>query len=109
MEINWAEVIIGVCSIVITGVIVPFVNAKWKIAKAEMSKETQETILYWTEVSVRWAKQWLQSETGEKKKEEVLRFVSEKLQSLKIGISAEELDKIIECVYEQVKKEVGHE
>ena len=63
MEINWAEVIIGVCSIVITGVIVPFVNAKWKIAKAEMSQETQETILYWTEVSVRWAKQWLQSET----------------------------------------------
>ena len=46
MEINWAEVIIGVCSIVITGVIVPFVNAKWKIAKAEMSQETQKTILY---------------------------------------------------------------
>lgn len=54
MEINWAEVIIGVCSIVITGVIVPFVNAKWKIAKAEMSQETQKTILYWTEVSDRW-------------------------------------------------------
>ena len=107
--VNWAEVIIGVCSIVITGVIVPLVTAKWKIAKSEMSKEKQETVLYWTEVSVRWAKQWLQSETGEKKKEEVLRFVSGKLQELKIDVSADELDKIIESVYEQVKKESNHE
>ena len=107
--INWTEVIIGVCSIIITGVIVPFVTAKWKIAKSEMSKEKQETVLYWTEVSVRWAKQWLQSETGEKKKEEVLRFVSGKLQELKIDVSADELDKIIESVYEQVKKESNHE
>lgn len=107
--VNWTEVIIGVCSIIITGVIVPFVTAKWKIAKSEMSKEKQETVLYWTEVSVRWAKQWLQSETGEKKKEEVLRFVSGKLQKLKIDVSADELDKIIESVYEQVKKESNHE
>ena len=107
--VNWTEVIIGVCSIIITGVIVPFVTAKWKIAKSEMSKEKQETVLYWTEVSVRWAKQWLQSETGEKKKEEVLRFVSGKLQELKIDVSADELDKIIESVYEQVKKEGNHE
>ena len=107
--VNWAEVIIGVCSIVITGVIVPLVTAKWKIAKSEMSKEKQETVLYWTEVSVRWAKQWIQSETGEKKKEEVLRFVSGKLQELKIDVSADELDKIIESVYEQVKKESNHE
>ncbi len=107
--VNWTEVIIGVCSIIITGVIVPFVTAKWKIAKSEMSKEKQETVLYWTEVSVRWAKQWLQSETGEKKKEEVLRFVSGKLQELKIDVSADELDKIIESVYEQVKKESNHE
>lgn len=107
--VNWTEVIIGVCSIIITGVIVPLVTAKWKIAKSEMSKEKQETVLYWTEVSVRWAKQWLQSETGEKKKEEVLRFVSGKLQELKIDVSADELDKIIESVYEQVKKESNHE
>lgn len=107
--INWTEVIIGLCSIIITGVIVPLVTAKVKIVKAEMSKETQETVRYWTEVSVRWAKQWLQSETGEKKKEEVLRFVSEKLRELKIDVSADELDKIIEAVYEQVKKESSHE
>jgi hypothetical protein len=104
--VNWTEVIISLCTLIITGVIVPLVTAKWKIAKSEMSKETQETILYWTEVSVRWAKQWLASEPGEKKKAEVLQFVSSKLQELKINVSADELDKIIEAVYEQVKKEI---
>lgn len=104
--INWTEVIISLCTLIITGVLVPLVTAKWKIAKSEMSKETQETILYWTEVSVRWAKQWLASEPGEKKKAEVLQFVSNKLQELKINVSADELDKIIEAVYEQVKKEI---
>lgn len=104
--VNWTEVIISLCTLIITGVIVPLVTAKWKIAKSEMSKGTQETIFYWTEVSVRWAKQWLASEPGEKKKAEVLQFVSNKLQELKINVSADELDKIIEAVYEQVKKEV---
>lgn len=104
--VNWTEVIISLYSLIITGVVVPLVTAKWKIAKSEMSKEKQETIMYWTEVSVRWAKQWLASEPGEKKKAEVLQFVSNKLQELKINVSADELDKIIECVYEQVKKEV---
>lgn len=104
--VNWTEVIISLCTLIITGVVVPLVTAKWKIAKSEMSKEKQETIMYWTEVSVRWAKQWLASAPGEKKKAEVLQFVSNKLQELKINVSADELDKIIECVYEQVKKEV---
>lgn len=103
--INWTEVIISVCSILITGVLIPFLTTKWKNAKEEMSQATQETIEYWVEVGVRWAKQWLQSETGEKKKAEVLSFVSEKLKELKINVSADELDKIIEAVYEQVKTE----
>lgn len=103
--INWTEVIISVCSILITGVLIPFLTTKWKNAKEEMSQSTQETIEYWVEVGVRWAKQWLQSETGEKKKAEVLTFVSEKLKELKINVSADELDKIIEAVYEQVKTE----
>lgn len=104
--VNWTEVIISLCTLIITGVLIPIVTTKWKAAKAEMSKEKQETIMYWTEVSVRWAKQWMQSETGEKKKAEVLQFVSNKLQELKINVSADELDKIIEAVYEQVKKEI---
>lgn len=103
--INWTEVIIGLCSLVITGVLVPLLTAKWKAAKAEMSQATQDVVSYWTSIAVRWAKQWLQSETGEKKKAEVLAFLSEKMKELKINITAEELDKIIEAVYNEVKSE----
>ena len=39
MGINWTEVIISLCTLIITGVLVPLVTAKWKAAKAEMSKD----------------------------------------------------------------------
>lgn len=103
--IDWTEIIIALCSLLITGVLVPLINTKWKTAKAEMSQNTQEIVDYWVEVGVRWAKQWLSSETGEKKKAEVLKFTSAKLAELKINVSADELDRIIEAVYEQVKTE----
>lgn len=103
--INWTEVIIALCSLLITGVLVPLITTKWKTAKAEMSQSTQEIVDYWVEVGVRWAKQWLQSQSGETKKAEVLSFVSAKLAELKINMSADELDRIIEAIYEQVKAE----
>ena len=57
------------------------------------------------ETSVRWARQWLQSETGEKKKEEVLKYVSERLNALGIEVDAEYIDKLIESVYDTIKSE----
>ena len=57
------------------------------------------------ETSVRWARQWLQSETGEKKKEEVLKYVSERLNALGIEVDADYLDKLIESVYDTIKSE----
>lgn len=71
----------------------------------ELDQNTQDIISFWTSIAVKWAKQWLQSETGEKKKEEVLAFVSAKMQELKIDVTTEELDKIIEAVYSEVKNE----
>lgn len=103
--IDWTEVIISLCSLVITGILIPLITTRWKEAKAEMSKSTQETIEYWTEIGVRYAKQWLSTESGEKKKEAVLDFVSDKLKELKINVSPSELEKVIEAVYEKVKKE----
>lgn len=105
MEINWVEVIASICAIIVTGVFVPFVKSIIANEKATLSKSTQDTIDYWVEVGVRWAKQWLQSETGEKKKAEVLQFVTDKMSELKISVTADELSVIIEAVYEQVKIE----
>ena len=104
MGIDWTQVIISLCALVITGVIVPCIKTIIANEKATLDKKTQETIEYWTETGVRWAKQWLQSESGEKKKEEVLAYTSNKLTELGIKVTDEDLDKLIESIYEQVKE-----
>jgi len=97
--INWTEVIISICSIVLTGILIP-------LLKAKIDESKQEKIIYWTEIAVRWAKQYMSSEEGEKKKEKVLEYLSSKLTELGIKLSLEDIDMIIEAVYEQVKSEV---
>lgn len=105
MGIDWTEVVISLCALVVTGVFVPCIRTLVKNEKATFDQKTQETIEYWVEIGVRWAKQWLASETGEKKKEEVLAYTSSKLTELGIKVTDEDLDKLIESIYEQVKTE----
>lgn len=105
MGINWTEIIISVCTLLITGILIPLIRTLIQKGKNELSADTQASIHYWVEVGVRWAKQWMQTETGEKKKQEVLKFVSDKMDEMGIDVSEEELDKIIEAIYEQVKQE----
>ena len=54
---------------------------------------------------MRWAKQWLWSESGQKKKAEVTDFLNKKLAELNLNMTAEDIDKIIEAIYEKVKAE----
>lgn len=105
MSIDWTQVIIGICSIIITGVIVPLLNNLRKDIENKLTASEQQTVVYWTEAAVRWAKQWLQSESGEKKKTEVLSFVLKKTDELGIKIDDEDIDKLIESIYQQVKSE----
>lgn len=105
MSIDWTQVIIGICSVVITGVIVPLLNNLRKDIKNKLTASEQQTVEYWTEAAVRWAKQWLQSESGETKKEEVLSFVLKKTDELGIKIDDEDIDKLIESIYQKVKSE----
>ena len=102
MVINWTEVIIAVCSLIITSIIAPVVV---KTYKTKVSKDDQETIEYWTEIAVRWAKQWLQTSEGQEKKQAVLEYVWKKLDDLGMDVDIEDLDKVIEAIYEKVKKE----
>lgn len=103
MNIDWTEIIISLCSLLITGIIVPIALTKYKEIKSNMREKNAKEVEYWTKVAVRWAKQWLQSETGQKKKSEVLQYLSKKLIELNINISGEDLDKIIEAVYGEIK------
>lgn len=101
--IDWTEVIIGVCSIVITGVMIPLINAKRKEVKNRLTDDQLAAVQYWTEVGVSWAKQWLQSEPGEKKKAEVIEFINKKLTELGLSMTAEDIDKMVEAIYERIK------
>ena len=104
--INWTEVVIGICSIIITGVLVPFIRGMYKAKLTESQQKTVESIV---ETAVRWAKQWLQTEEGAEKKRQVYEYVDRKLTEAKIEMTAEDIDKMIEAIYEKVKKEAGTE
>ena len=103
MTIDWTQIIISLCSLIITGILIPLINAKIKETKNKLSAEATKEIEYWTAVGVKWAKQWLQSETGEKKKAAVMTFLTVKLRELGLNVSEEDLDKIIEAVYCEIK------
>ena len=75
----------------------------WRTAK--LNQDQRETLDYWVDVGVRWAKQWLQTSTGEEKKEAVYEFILEKVTELGLPYTKEDIDKAIEAVYESVKSE----
>ena len=75
------------------------------LAKRQLSEEEYKQLNDITETAVRWAKQWLDTATGEEKKEEVLRYLEEKTAELGLNITVEDIDKAIEAAYEKIKKE----
>ena len=85
---------------VLTYVITPAIKT-WRETK--LSKEQRETLDYWITVGVRWAKQWMQSATGEEKKEKVMEFVLAKCAELGLPYTQEDIDKAIEAIYESIK------
>lgn len=107
--IDWTEIIVSVCTLVFTGILIPIAKSLIDKVKVEidttLNEQDGKLIYEIVETSVRWARQWLQSETGEKKKEEVLKYVSERLNALGIEVDAEYLDKLIESVYDAIKSE----
>lgn len=87
---------------VLTYVVVPAIKT-WRTSK--ISQEQRETLDYWVDVGVRWAKQWMQTATGEEKKEKVYEYVLSKVEELGLPYTKEDIDKAIEAVYESVKSE----
>ena len=75
------------------------------LAKRQLSEADYKQLLDTADTAVRWAKQWLDTATGEEKKEEVLRYLEEKTSELGLNITADDIDKAIEAAYEKVKKE----
>lgn len=89
-------VLVALC----TYVIVPAIK-DWRNTKLTSSQ--QEQLTFWVETGVLWAKQVMQTATGEAKKEEVMNFVMAKIKALNLPYTREDVDKAIEAVYNSVK------
>ena len=85
---------VGIVAVaLVTYVVVPAIK-DWR---------NNKLITFWVETGVLWAKQWLQSETGELKKAQVMNWVRSKVDELGLPYTDEDIDKFIEAVYSTVK------
>ncbi len=83
-----------------TYVIIPAIK-DWR--RSKLSQAQREELTFWVETGVLWAKQWLQSATGEEKKMKVMLWVKAKVDELGLPYSDDDIDKAIEAVYNTVK------
>ena len=74
-------------------------------AKNKLGEDKYNSLMKWTETAVRWARQWMKTATGSEKKEEVMLYVMKKAEKLGLYVDEEDIDKMIEAVYDKVKKE----
>ena len=102
---NTLVILTVVALIVIAAGAVIYTAPARALAKRQLSEEEYKQLNDITDTAVRWAKQWLDTATGEEKKEEVLRYLEEKTAELGLNITVEDIDKAIEAAYEKVKKE----
>lgn len=84
----------------VTYVIVPAIQ-NWRSTKLDEKQRAQ--LKFWVDTGVLWAKQWLQSESGQFKKDEVMKFVLAKVAALNLPYSQDDIDKAVEAAYSAVK------
>ena len=82
-----------------------FATPMRNLLKKKTTKEEYDTLLALAEISVRWAKQWMQTATGEEKKQEVYAYLLARCKALGLEFTEEDIDKAIEASYEAIKKE----
>ena len=85
---------------VITYVVVPAIK-NWKTTK--LTESQQDQLTFWVTLGVRWAKQWMQTSTGQEKKAQVMSLVQEKVKELNLPFTNDDIDKAIEAIYGTVK------
>lgn len=82
-----------------------FATPMRNLLKKKATKEEYDTLLALAEISVRWAKQWMQTAPGEEKKQEVYAYLLARCKALGLEFTKEDIDKAIEASYEAIKKE----
>jgi len=89
---------------IITYVVVPAIK-NWKSTK--LTESQQDQLTFWVTIGVQWAKQWMQTSTGQEKKAQVMSWVQEKVKELNLPFTNDDIDKAIEAIYGTVKDVTG--
>ena len=93
------KIVLSVCVALISVYLIPYI-------KTLKSDKRYEQLIYMVEVAVRAAEQTVKgSGMGEKKKSEVISYVIRYMDRIGIKITAEQLDRLIECAVYQMKRE----
>jgi hypothetical protein len=73
--------------------------------KSTTTDDEYQVLMQLAETGVRWARQWMQTATGEEKKTEVSGYLQEKAAALGLIVGEDDIDKAIEAVYDKIKQE----
>lgn len=93
------KIVVTVCAALVTAYLIPYI-------KSLKEDKRYGQIMEMIEVAVRAAEQTIKgSGKGEAKKIEVMDYVSRYMDSVGIKITAEQLDRLIECAVYQMKQE----
>lgn len=91
--------IISIACALVSAYLVPWI-------KANTTKKQLEALEFWTETAVRFAKQTFTPEQWKEKKEAVTAYMLQILhEKIHANINEEDLDKLIEGIYNKVKEE----
>ncbi len=80
-----------------------------QLLRKKTSDAEYAVLLQLTETGVRWARHWMDTATGEQKKEEVAAYLREKAAALGLTVSEDDIDKAIEAVYDRIRQELSDE
>ena len=94
-------------AVIIAAAFFIYIKPVREAVEEKTGKEDYLVLLELTETAVRWARQWMQTNTGEEKKERVLRYLRKKIQALGLDTDEEDIDKAIEGVYDKIKHEAN--
>ena len=92
-------------AVIIAAAIFIYIKPAREAVEKNTKAEDYKALLELTETAVRFARQWMQTNTGDEKKEEVLRYLRKKIQALGLDVDEEDIDKAIEGMYDKIKHE----
>ena len=99
--IDWTEILLALISllgVIITGVLVPYLNARTKDFKASLTEKQLDNLDYWVGVGVQAVENYfIESGRGPKKKEEVKEFIRGFITKNDLDVTPEQLDKMIDA------------